>query len=255
MPAESFARFLSAVTNSRILSAEQLGEVHADLRSRCPDPVSLGRALIERGWATAFQVNRVHQGRGDDLRVGPYLLLGRLGRGSMGKVFKARHVTMQRVAALKLIRPGVLVGPDRARRFLRETQALARLDHPNIVHPYDAGAAGDRGHYLAMEYVEGVDLKALVLRDGPLGPADAAEYARQAALGLQHACERGIVHRDLKPSNLMLASGGTVKVLDLGLARVLPCPGEADDPLTAAGQVLGSVDYISPEQVLNSHGA
>jgi eukaryotic-like serine/threonine-protein kinase len=238
--------FVSALRQSGLLEPGQLRELEA----RYVEPTRLARALVRRGWLTPFQARRVWRGR--SLRVGPYLLEDRLGEGGMGEVFRARHRVLRRVVALKLIRPDRLVGG--LRRFLREAQAAARMDHPNVVHAYDAGAEG-RHYYLAMEYVEGTDLRRLVQRDGPLGPARAADYARQAALGLQHALGRGVVHRDLKPSNLLLARGGVVKVLDLGLARLDVPEGDGAEPLTAAGQVLGSADYVAPEQVLDARCA
>jgi serine/threonine-protein kinase len=203
---------------------------------------------------TAFQVNQIHLGRGAALTVGPYVLLERIGRGGMGEVFKARHHAMGRLVALKVIhRRHVSAGRTRA-RFLREAEAAARLDHPNIVHAYDAGWQGGIC-YLAMEYVEGADLDQVVARAGPLPARQACDCARQAALGLQHAFARGVVHRDLKPSNLLLSAAGQVKVLDLGLARCEAAEDEPDGPLTRPGQVLGTPDYMAPEQAGDSQAA
>src|SRR5262249_52048534 len=131
--------------------------------------------------------------------------------------------------------------------FLREVEAAARLDHPNVVHAYDVGLAGD-APYLAMEYVDGPNLGWLVAKEGPLACERACDYVRQAALGLQHAHERGVVHRDLKPSNLLLC-GATVKLVDFGLA--LLAEEETAGPLTSVAGFVGTPDYLSPEQALN----
>ena len=147
-----------------------------------------------------------------------YRVLGLLGAGGMGAVYKAEHRLMERPVALKVIRRGLTDDPAAAERFRREVKAAARLSHPHIVRAYDAEQAGDL-HFLVMEFVEGTDLARLVAGQGPLPVARACEYARQAALGLQHAFEHGMVHRDIKPQNLMLTPDGQVKVLDFGLAR------------------------------------
>jgi serine/threonine-protein kinase len=243
----SLAQFIDAVHDSHVLPREQL----QGLAYLCRTPRDLGRALIERGWLTPFQVNEIHRGRGQALTVGAYLLLEKVGQGARGTVFKARHRRMKRLAAVKVLHPGVL---DRFRgieRFLREAQTAARLDHPNVVHAFDADVTGETA-YLAMEYVDGVDLGRLVSRDGPLPVRLACDYARQAALGLQHAHERGVVHRDLKPSNLLLG-GATVKLVDFGLS-LLAGAGKAGD-LTVAGRFVGTPDYLSPEQALRPQSA
>jgi serine/threonine protein kinase len=179
--------------------------------------------------------------------LGEYEVLELLGQGGMGKVFKARQRRLDRMCALKVILPEHLKQPAALARFQREARAAARLDHPNIVRVYDAGE--DRGvHFLAMEYLEGIDLAALLRQAGPLPVPLACEYMRQAALGLQHAHEQGLVHRDFKPSNVMLTRGGVVKVLDLGLAQVCGSTGDT----TATGTVMGTADYLSPEQGLDA---
>src|SRR5262245_24585198 len=132
-----------------------------------------------------------------------YKILGLIGAGGMGAVFKAEHLLMKRTVALKVINPNLLSNPAMIERFRREVEAAGRLTHPNIVHAYDAEQAGDV-HFLAMEYVEGISLAKLQAERGPLPVAEACEYARQAALALQHAHERGMVHRDIKPQNVLL---------------------------------------------------
>jgi WD40 repeat protein len=181
-----------------------------------------------------------------------YRVMRLLGAGGMGTVYEAEHRVMQRPVALKVIKRAYTASPAALERFRREVRAAARLSHPNIVTTYDAEDAGET-HFLVMEYVEGTDLGRLVKERGPLPVDRACEYARQAALGLQHAFEQGMVHRDLKPPNLMLTPGGCVKILDFGLARFA---GEAAlGGATGSGMVLGTVDYIAPEQADNAHEA
>jgi serine/threonine protein kinase len=189
-------------------------------------------------------------------------VLDEVNRGGMGVIYKARQLGMNRVVALKVLSPGWLADADARRRFQREVRAAALLSHPNIVTVYQTDLDGP-WPYLAMEFVPGVDLLRLVRQVGPLPPADAVHYARQAALGLRHAFEQGLVHRDVKPSNLMVTPGpvGTpgvtadrpprVKLLDLGIARVVsPAAGESSvgGRLTRPGAFLGTPDYASPEQ-------
>jgi serine/threonine protein kinase len=184
-------------------------------------------------------------------RLGQYDLLEKLGEGGMGEVYRARHRLMQRVAAVKIIHKRHLDRPETLGRFQREIRTLAQLDHPNIVRADYADADGER-HFLVMEYVAGRDLARLVREGGPLPVAEACACIRQAALGLEHAHEHGLVHRDIKPSNLILSATGTVKVLDLGLAR---CRDETADDITPTGQVMGTFDYMAPEQADNPSDA
>jgi serine/threonine protein kinase len=182
-----------------------------------------------------------------------YRVVRLLGAGGMGAVYEAEHRVMQRPVALKVINRAYTASAAALERFRREVRAAARLSHPNVVTTYDAEDAGET-HFLVMEYVEGIDLGRLVQEHGPL-PADrACEYVRQAARGLQHAFEQGMVHRDLKPQNLMRTPDGRVKILDFGLARFASEAADAAG-LTSTGIVLGTVDYIAPEQADNAHQA
>ncbi|MFO0842398.1 MAG: WD40 repeat domain-containing serine/threonine protein kinase [Gemmataceae bacterium] len=189
-----------------------------------------------------------------------YRVVRLLGSGGMGTVYQALHLRMDREVALKVINPELVASLPAVERFQREVRAAARLHHPNIVTAHDADKAGGL-HFLVMEYVQGTDLHQEVQRRGPLPVAEACGYARQAALGLQHALESGMVHRDIKPHNLMLTPAGQVKILDFGLAA-LAGESVAADPessgasgLTRSGTLMGTPDYMAPEQARNAHEA
>jgi serine/threonine protein kinase len=209
-------------------------------------------------------------------------ILEEIGRGGMGIVYRARQRSDQQIVAIKVIRKDRLQHEEAVRRFRREAQAAARLSHPNIVKVFDFDRAGDT-HYLVMEYVDGITLERLIEQQGPLAIPQACDFIRQAALGLQHAHEQALVHRDIKPSNLMVtpapsppaplpegdgsktgpsdlpATAYQVKVLDMGVARVLQMggqsPGESLSTLTQGGAVIGTADYVAPEQLEDPHGA
>lgn len=183
--------------------------------------------------------------------VRDYKLIAILGAGGMGTVYKAIHTKLDRIVALKLLPNRRIGNADAIVRFEREMKAIGKLDHPAIVRATDAGE--DNGqHFLAMEFVDGFDVSELVDRHGPLSIADASEIIRQAAVGLQHVHERQLVHRDIKPSNLMVTEDGYVKILDLGLA-LLADQLEGLGELTTVGQMMGTVDYMAPEQCNDSH--
>jgi serine/threonine-protein kinase len=245
-----------------------------DLSRRLPAGRDLARELIQLDLLTPYQANQLLTGKGRALVVGPFHVLERLGEGGMGHVFKARHRLMGRVVALKVIRPERVADRGAVQRFCREVEAAAKLSHPNIVRAYDAGEV-DGTYYFAMQYVAGTDLARLVKQGGPLPAARACDYVCQAAFGLEHIHESGLAHRDIKPSNLMItgvgeprpasdpASGatlnapGTVKILDLGLARLCEeGPGApARLALTKLGAVVGTADYMAPEQARDSREA
>lgn len=193
----------------------------------------------------------------DELKNHPrYEILGRLGKGGMGVVYKAEHRVMRRTVALKVINQKLVRHQTAIERFRLEVRAAAKLSHPNIVIAHDAEQEGDL-HYLVMEFVDGSDVAAQVKKAGPLPIRHACHFARQTALGLQHAHETGMVHRDIKPQNLMIARDGRVKILDFGLARLAS---EADiDPdaakLTKDGVMLGTPDYMAPEQIIDCRTA
>jgi len=178
------------------------------------------------------------------LQLGDYLLLEKLGQGGMGVVYKARHVHLGKTFALKLLPPRHVADEVRVARFFREIRALGKLDHRNVVRATDARCV-DGFPFLVMEQVEGIDVGRLLRELGRLDVVDACEISRQTAVGLAYIHQNGQVHRDIKPSNLMIARCGTVKILDLGLARLAQ---DGGDELTASHHILGTLDYLPPEQ-------
>ncbi|HYT87480.1 MAG TPA: serine/threonine-protein kinase, partial [Gemmataceae bacterium] len=224
------------------------------------DPSTSGPTEFDRG--THKRLPPL-QGQEEPPHISGYEILGELGRGGMGIVYKARDLTRNRLVALKVIRQDRLTHAESVRRFRREAQAAARVSHPNVVRIYDSDYNGDT-HYLIIEYVDGVTLQRVLEEEGPQPVARACEFIRQAALGLEHIHEQGLVHRDVKPANLMLTQspgaqgGGLVKILDMGVAKLYQL---ADDPveslttLTQDGAVIGTADFIAPEQLEDPRGA
>ena len=239
------------------LDEESAGSVVAHLEG-CPD---CRRRITEL--SSGGSSGRPHDARPRPDSLPPaladhpdYEVLRELGRGGMGVVYLARNTLMGRLEVLKVVGGHLISRPEVLDRFLREIRSAARLHHPNIVAAYSAIRLGE-SLVLAMEYVEGLDLAKLVKATGPLPVAHACYFVHQAALGLQHAHEHGMVHRDIKPANLMLAREGNkavVKVLDFGLAKVTS-EGRVDGGLTREGQMLGTPDYIAPEQIRDAQSA
>ncbi len=301
MAVATISNFVDRVIQSQLLDEPQCIEVQR-LQGSARDTRELAQDLLRRDWLTAYQVNQILVGKGAGLTLGPFVLLERIGEGGMGQVFKARQKVLNRIVALKVIRKECLGNPKVILRFQREIRAAGQLSHPHIVRAYDADQVNGT-YYIAMEYIDGVDLSQLVKDHGPLPVDQACEYIRQAALGLQHAFERGMVHRDIKPANLLVtravasdrrrSSGliprpltfppspivgersevrgrsssvlpridalqaypwGVLKILDMGLARCTdPFTGQASTHLTQIGSVMGTPEFIAPEQARDSH--
>jgi serine/threonine-protein kinase len=255
--------FLENLRRSGLLSDQDFRAARKHLPRTTRGRV-VARALVESGHITKFQAELLLIGRTDGFTLGQYRILEQIGKGGMGRVFKARHQTMNRIVALKVLAPQ-LVKTDRARQlFQREVQAAGRLIHANIVTAYDANEVGGR-HFLVMEYVDGPNLEQLVRENGPLPVGLACELIRQAANGLQCACEMGMVHRDIKPANLLVQRATTanpaapcvVKILDFGLARLHGPNNQATSGnqtiLTRENSVMGTPDFVSPEQARDMH--
>ena len=195
-----------------------------------------------------------HECRADGpAEIGPYRIISKLGSGGMGSVYKAFQPRLNRFVAIKMLPKGLLEDQVARQRFDRELKAAGRVLHPNIVTAFDAGQAGNID-YLVMELVEGFDLARLAGRVTPFPVADACELVRQASLGLAEVHKLGLVHRDIKPANLMLGPHGNLKILDLGLALLQqPMSGEKGVDLTNTNQMMGTFDYMAPEQCVDSH--
>ncbi len=252
-------RFLSLLDESGLIDP-------AELSAALDGPQDLSRAkvlarhLVNRGLLTRFQAQHLLAGHSGGFYLGQYRILDLIGRGGMGKVYKAEHTTMKREVALKVLAADVTRTLRARELFRREVRAAARLTHPNIATAYDANEVNGRA-FLVLEYIAGPSLSALVREGGAMPVGQACEFMRQAALGLQYAHELGMVHRDVKPSNLLVQpvmgrdtpAGGTLKIVDFGLALL----SAADDDVEFKPDqhaVLGTPDFLSPEQAKDIRG-
>ncbi len=248
--------FLDFVRRSKLVDDDRLSpaltkyrdEHGGDLLGEAKD---MAQYLISAGLLTQWHCDKLLDGKYKGFFLGKYKLLGHLGTGGMSSVYLAEHTLMRRLRAIKVL-PRKRVGDaSYLDRFYQEAEATAQLDHRNIVRGYDVDHEGDT-HYLVMEYIEGHDLVSIVAQHGPLDFETVAEYIAQAAEGLQHAHEHALIHRDVKPANLLVDGQGVVKLLDLGLA-LFKTEDRASLTLEHKENVLGTADYLAPEQALDSH--
>jgi len=249
-------QFLDLLRRSGLVEADRLEQALAEYEANrepgaAVDLPALCEHLKQASLVTTWQCDKLLEGRYKGFELGKYRLLGHIGSGGMSTVYLAEHLLMRRRVAIKVLPRKRVEDSSYLERFRLEAQALAALDHPNIMRAHDVDNDGDT-HYLVMEYIEGQDLQRMVKQHGPLPFGKAAEYIRQAAEGLAHAHARGLIHRDIKPANLLIDTTGNVKVLDMGLARFSD---DALNSLTVAHDenILGTADYLAPEQAVNSH--
>jgi eukaryotic-like serine/threonine-protein kinase len=229
-----------------------LVEIRAENNGALPEDVHvLAKALQKHNIVTRWHCDKLLLGKYKGFFLGKHKLLGHLGSGGMSSVYLAEHCMMHTKRAIKVLPQSRLGKSSYLARFQQEAKAIAALNHPNIVRAYDIDNQGDT-HYIVMEYVDGDDLQTMVKKHGPLPFDKVADYIAQAAHGLQHAHDIGMIHRDVKPANLLVNSLGRVKLLDLGLA-LFSDEGQASLTMDFNDKVLGTADYLAPEQALNSH--
>lgn len=252
MPAaESLETFLSRLNRSKLLSREQMSDL-CDASHARSTPRELSNWLVQQRWLTRWQATQLLEGH-EQLHVGRYRLLDLLGRGGMGLVFLAEHEWSRQNVALKVMTQ--LGNPKGMKRYLQEVRAASALAHPHIVQTIESGVA-DGCHFLVMEFLHGLDLWETMRTQSPLSVSWSCEVVRQVALGLQHAHEQGLVHRDIKPSNIFVSPNPDfatphARILDFGLAHIAT-ESLSLNPVTQTGAVLGTPDYISPEQAMSA---
>lgn len=250
-PIESF---LDLTRKSGLVDANRLNLYLEKLNQKesiPDDPKELAKILVRDAVLSRFQADQLLSNKWRGFYVGKYRVIERIGIGGMGQVYLAEHRTMKRRYAIKVLPRSKASDPAALERFEREARAGGSIDHPNIVRAYDKDQDGDL-HYLVMDFVDGCSLAEIVQATGPLDVARAGHYMYQSALGLKHAHDSGLIHRDIKPANILIDREGVVKILDMGLARFF---NDHDDMITKKYDetVLGTADYLSPEQAIDSH--
>lgn len=249
-------RFVELVAKSGLVDQSKGDRLVAKIREKCggslpTDIDKLAEVYRSNNLLTQWHIDKLKTGKYKGFFLGKYKLLGHIGTGGMSSVYLAEHVQMHDKRAIKVLPRHRVADASYLDRFKREARAIAALNHPNIVRAFDIDNEGDV-HYIVMEYVDGDDLQTRVRRDGPFSFERAVEVIIQAARGLQHAHDRGMIHRDVKPANLLIDSRHQVRLLDMGLALFAE-QDEASLTIEHNENVLGTADYLAPEQALNSH--
>ena len=248
--------FLRLLDRSGIVDDDRLKDTLAKLSEQAAGQTigtpQLTSHLVDAGLITQWHAEKLLAGKYKGFFLGKYKLLGHLGTGGMSSVYLAEHKISGNRRAIKVLPRKRVSDQSYLDRFYREGKAAASLDHPNVVRIYDICNENDT-HYMVMEHVKGKDLYAIVKAGGPLPINDAVEYIAQACTGLQHAHQRGMVHRDIKPANLLRTDDGEIKLLDLGLALFSLDDDEESLTVLYNEKVMGTADYLSPEQAVNSH--
>ena len=253
------ASFLAGVKQSGLIEPARVDVLMGEFQQGgidCTDSCAIATAMVDRKALTEWQSDKLLQGRHKGFILGRYRLLSLLGAGEMSAVYLAEHILMERRCAIKVLPANKVQDTSYLGRFHREARAVASMNHSNIVRAYDVDKQTESGtdiHFLVMEYVEGRNIEQIVKEQGPLDYVAAVDYIRQAADGLGHAHQSGMVHRDVKPGNLLIDSTSVVKLLDLGLARFFKTSDEESLTIKHDEKVLGTADYLAPEQAVDSH--
>ena len=235
------------VRRARLVEESALAALPGGLSGDSPE--SVFESLVAAGHITPYQAEELANGRDRGFWLGPYKILDRLGKGGMGQVYLAEHTVLMKRVAVKVLSAALRADPQARRRFVREARAASVIDHPNVVHVHDVDVDHDPP-YLVMEYIDGVSLQAAVSAGGSFSAGEAASVGVEIAHGLHAAAAAGLVHRDVKPANILIDRRGGVKILDLGIARL---PGDdTQPPGDGAEIILGTIDYLAPEQAVNS---
>ncbi len=253
-PILKIEKFLTILEQSLLTTRDVVEKIITKIREENPDKLRdtefVAKELVQIGCLTQWQVQQLMKGKYKGFFLRQYKILDHLGTGGMSTVYLAEHIVMHRRVAIKIL-PKKKTNSVYLERFIREAQAIAALDHPNIVHAYDIDVI-DNIHYLVMEYFEGENLRLRQERTGPYSYDDAVKFILQGARGLAYAHQHGIIHRDVKPDNLLVNKDGKVKLLDLGLALLDESIIKTDSSINE-NTILGTADYLAPEQAINSH--